>query len=400
MKKLHFLILIGLTLLLSCNVHFEKRLYRKGYYVDVVSKNHRKSIHAVEVNNSKNLLSTTPIVSNNSTITESEIISSTKEINETLNPGEFKKEEIIPVQEKLTIKRINRLDIVPHKKLNTTTLFANKSIPVQEQKKNDHGDNLLYLALGLIALSSIAVMKLRPKRVMKISRWAKANPTKNKCLIAGMQVPMVILTVMSGYNLKQLGYELSDTIYYVSGAVILLGLLTTPLKPERSPIAIPKIINRRRMIYLGMILASAMMAVGVGNQIEERYPNSSVVSIIKAIDQAAFSETHEKPSTITEPGATEPGEKNCKCKTSRKVAGVAAAIGCGLVAFYTFLLICFGIGGSVALIVVGALYATWMWWPLIILGVGILALVVWLFYKLFKVPCKKREKKEKVKTGT
>lgn len=395
MKKIHLLILVGLTFLLSCNVHFEKRLYRKGYHVDIITKNKRKPINTAELSINKNILTSTPLLSPESIIPNPLVVSAPEEILEITNTNEFQREKNAVVQKKESKSKVNKSSITPDNKSNSSNLITDTLKQVQVQNKNERGDLMLYLSVALIAVASITAMKIRPKKVLNIARWAKANPTKNKWLIAALQVPMVFLTVMSGYNLRQLGYELSDTFLYVSGGLILLGLLSTPFRPKRIPFTMPANLNRRRMIFLGTILASAMMAVGVGNKMEEQFPNSPVVSIVKSIDQAVFADSHEKPSHTSTPTT-----KTCKCKTSRKIAGVAGAISCGLVAFYTFLLICFGIGGSIALIVVGAIYAYLTWWPLILLGVVILALVVWALYALFKEPCRKREKKEKVKKVT
>jgi len=149
-------------------------------------------------------------------------------------------------------------------------------------------DGLTYLITSLMALAIMGTIHRNRSRVMKITRWAKANPKKAQVFITGLQMALMALGIFAGNNLKELGYEFSDTTAYVFSTIIVIGFLYVPFLPKRSTIAIPKVVNRHRLAYMSIALSSFVMMVLFGNRIGDNYPNSPITHAVRAIDQAIF----------------------------------------------------------------------------------------------------------------
>jgi hypothetical protein len=96
------------------------------------------------------------------------------------------------------------------------------------------------------------------------------------------------LGIFAGNNFKELGYEFSDTTAYVFSTISVIGFLSVPFLPKRSTIAIPSVVNRHRLAYMGIALSSFVMMVVFGNRMGDNYPNSPITHAVRAIDQAIF----------------------------------------------------------------------------------------------------------------
>ena len=136
-------------------------------------------------------------------------------------------------------------------------------------------DGLTYLITSLMALAIMGTIHRNRSRVMKITRWAKANPKKAQVFITGLQIALMALGILAGNNFKELGYEFSDTTAYVFSTIIVIGFLSVPFLPKRSTIAIPKVVNRHRLAYMGIALSSFVMMVLFGNRIGGQLPKFS-----------------------------------------------------------------------------------------------------------------------------
>ena len=151
-------------------------------------------------------------------------------------------------------------------------------------------DGLTYLIIALMALTILGAIRVNKPGVMKMTRWAKVNPKKAQWLIAGIQFFLLGLGVITGKNLKELGYHFSDITTYVFGAIMIIGFLSVPFWPKRNTIAIPKQVDRQRLVYLGISLSSLVMTAQIGNRIGDFYPNSPITHAIEIIDQKIFSD--------------------------------------------------------------------------------------------------------------
>ncbi|MEO8416747.1 MAG: hypothetical protein ABI472_23985 [Ginsengibacter sp.] len=149
-------------------------------------------------------------------------------------------------------------------------------------------DGLAYLVAALMALTIIGTVNSNRSGVMKMTRWAKANPKKAQVLITMLQLALAVLGIFAGNNLKELGFEFSDTTAYIFGTIAIIGFLSVPFLPKRRAIAIPRVVNRHRSAYIGIALSSFVMMVVFGNRIANDYPNSSITHAVKAIDTAIF----------------------------------------------------------------------------------------------------------------
>ncbi len=149
-------------------------------------------------------------------------------------------------------------------------------------------DGLTYLVASLMALAIMGTIQRKRSWVIKMTRWGKANPHKAQVLITGLQIALMALGIFAGNNFKELGYEFSDTTAYVFSTISVIGFLSVPFLPKRSTIAIPQVVNRHRLAYMGIALSSFVMMVVFGNRIEVMYPNSPITQVVKSIDHAIF----------------------------------------------------------------------------------------------------------------
>jgi len=132
-----------------------------------------------------------------------------------------------------------------------------------------------------------SINRIRTK-VLKMTRWSKANPRKAQLLITGLQVVLLPLGIFLGNNLKELGYDLSYTTALVFGIILLIGFLYVPFLPQRRTIVLPKQGNRQRFAFISIALSAFALMVFFGNKLQDKYPNSLIARSVKAIDQAIF----------------------------------------------------------------------------------------------------------------
>src|SRR5687768_15902929 len=68
-------------------------------------------------------------------------------------------------------------------------------------------DGLTYLFSSLMALTIMSVIRSNRTWVMKLTRWGKTNSRKAQVLITVLQLALMTLGVIAGYNFRELGYE-------------------------------------------------------------------------------------------------------------------------------------------------------------------------------------------------
>ncbi|MEO7044383.1 MAG: hypothetical protein ABI091_03690 [Ferruginibacter sp.] len=161
-------------------------------------------------------------------------------------------------------------------------------------------DGLTYLISSLMALTILAIIHLNRQRAIKLTRWAKANPRKTQVLITVLQIALMALGIFAGYNLKELGYQFSNVTAYVFGAIIGIGFLSIPFLPKRNTIAIPRVVNRHRLAYIGIALSSFVLMAMFGNSMKSSYPNSPLTHAVIAIDNAIFQDNNTTASFYDE----------------------------------------------------------------------------------------------------
>lgn len=148
--------------------------------------------------------------------------------------------------------------------------------------------SLIYLATSLMIVVIIGLMRGNKSRVTRITRWAKANPRKAQALITVMQFALMALGIFAGNNLKELGYNFSDTTAYVFSTVIVIGFLSAPFLPKRNLVALPKTVNRHRVAFMSIALSTFVLMAIFGSRLKSDYPKSGLTFIVSAIDKAIF----------------------------------------------------------------------------------------------------------------
>jgi hypothetical protein len=129
-----------------------------------------------------------------------------------------------------------------------------------------------------------------PSRLLKITRWAKANPFKAQLLITLIQVILLVVGVYTGYNLYKAGIILPRSIVFIFGTIMLTGFLFVPFLPKRKTIVIPALVTRDRLVYFSMALSFYILMVAIGNKLSDNYPGSAVTQVLESVDQAIFPE--------------------------------------------------------------------------------------------------------------
>lgn len=185
-------------------------------------------------------------------------------------------------------------------------------------------DEWTYLIAALIATIALAVVMNAKTFVMALTRWSKANPGKTQILIVMMQLILITLAIMIGKNLRELEIFISNRTAYLFSAIVIAGFLMVPFKMKPSLIAIPKAVDRQRIIFMGITLSSFMLVIMMGNRIGDFFPNSSVTLAIEKIDHMMYARRLEafaqlnksslgeyQPTQIAQPGvklAVAPGK--------------------------------------------------------------------------------------------
>lgn len=166
-------------------------------------------------------------------------------------------------------------------------------------------DGMTYIVSLLMGLSIIGGIRSNKKWVMKMTRWAKANPGKAQVYISIIQITLLLLGIITGYNLKELGYEFSNTSVYIFTAIMASGFAYVPFLPKRSIIAIPQQLEKNRFAFMSIALSSVVLMAIAGNRIGDLYPDSPVTHILEKIDQTIFP---EDPTPFTEFDHTQIGQ--------------------------------------------------------------------------------------------
>jgi hypothetical protein len=149
-------------------------------------------------------------------------------------------------------------------------------------------EGMIYLASALMATVVIIALRNSGSRMMQFTRWAKANPRKTQLWITVLLVFLLALGMVVGYDLMQLGYKFGDTTAAVFSLVMIIGFFSVPLFSKKNTITLPFILNRYRVIYTIILIAAYALAVITGNRVQDKYPNSILVSALESIDQKIF----------------------------------------------------------------------------------------------------------------
>lgn len=358
MKKSLLLLVVSIVLLTACTI--QKRHYLPGYSVHINKKYKSAGTNQYEKDgNSEKLaeenLHNLKIASTKPLEKEVELASSflqEKSNVVTIHSNEEKAIALPPNSEK-------RIITDEKAQFKTKTIQAKSiSTPVStyknEQEKSDQ--TALYAIALLMGLTTAGAVIGRRKSITKITRWAKENPKKAQILIAGIQVPLIAGSIISGYNLRMLGFEFSDVSMYIFGGLSALSFASLPFLPKKENVVLQKTVNRKRMAVMGASLSTIMLLAGFGNRVNETHSLSFVGQTIVHVDQSIFSDKDSSQTLVKDFYDQSDNEENKR----KGATGGFVVLG----VFLTILLaaavcggICLAIGGSAGMVFLGVIIA-------------------------------------------
>jgi len=153
-------------------------------------------------------------------------------------------------------------------------------------------DGWIYPSAALCAFIIITVIRHFRSAVTKLTRWAKENPRKAQVLITVLQVVILFSGLLVGYDLKELGYKISYIPTIVFGTILTFGFLSVRLLSKKNKIAIPVLVDKDRIAYMSIALSAFILMISTGNRIEETFPDSTIATTLRSIDQTMFSESN------------------------------------------------------------------------------------------------------------
>ena len=359
MKKSLLLLVVSIVLLTACTI--QKRHYLPGYSVHINKKYKSAGTNQYEKDgNSEKLaeenLHNLKIASTKPLEKEVELASSflqEKSNVVTIHSNEEKAIALPPTSEKRTIT--DEKAQFKTKPIQAKSISTPVSTHKNEQEKSDQ--TALYAIALLMGLTTAGAVIGRRKSITKITRWAKQNPKKAQVLIAGIQVPLFAGSIISGYNLRMLGFEFSDVSMYIFGGLSALSFGSMPFLPKRENVVLQKTVNRKRMAVMGASLSSMMLLAGFGNRVYETHPASFVGQTIESVDQSLFSDNNVDQTSSIDFNNQSDNEEN------KRKAAIGGFVVLGV--FLTILLaaaICGGIciaafGGGAGFVFLGVIIA-------------------------------------------
>ena len=289
--------LLGVSLLISCSLQLEKRLYTKGYYIQIS----RKKNLLLEKNND---------LSTNEPLLKKEI--AIQKRNEITRPLDITDDNALTANN--ATKSIIRLpknyfkNQSPHL---TSKSVASKNSDVNSgdinsgdlkfdssRQKNEHSDGNLYLLAALMGASTFGLFRLNRPISLKATRWAKKNKLKSRGLIAVLQTGLGTIGVLVGKNLHELGYSFSNNLHYTFGVLMSLGFLNLILNEEKGKLLVLKSFYFRKISHLAIGLSLFATTIGIGNKIGEH--SSQITPLGHAIEKmdTAFSPHDDSNSEL------------------------------------------------------------------------------------------------------
>jgi hypothetical protein len=146
---------------------------------------------------------------------------------------------------------------------------------------------MIYLGSALMATIVIIALRNPGRRMMKFTRWSKANPRKTQVWITLVLVLLLSLGMVVGYDLMQLGYRFSDASGLVFSVIMIVGFFSVPLFAKTYTV-VPAVLNRQRLVYTTILIAAYALAVITGNRVQDKFPNSILTNVLASIDQKIF----------------------------------------------------------------------------------------------------------------
>lgn len=298
MRK-YLLIFLGISLLFSCNIHIEKRLYRKGYYVEVNANNHIKSGKQRNAVSNENLKNQTELVTNHSLTNNKisipigdEIVRKDIAVDDNMVASVGSTEPITTVDKnKITYANDDLKPLATSK--NKPTIILKTDV---ESNKNTNADSDLYILAALMGLVVFGLFRFSQRISLNVSRWASKNKIITKLLIAMMQINIGYFGVMTGKGLFALGHTFSNRLEYIFGGIIALAILNLLLSKPKDNVMVLRSYYLRKLNFLAIMLSYFMITVGIGNKLGDHRTQISPLGYV--VEKSYDAICHPASSTL------------------------------------------------------------------------------------------------------
>lgn len=281
--------------LFSCSIHLEKRVYNKGYYLQITKKK-KSELRNGQVENETNESSAKASSAKLNSITndDSHLVLSNNN-NENLNKRADEKilnKEDNP-ENKITVSSNNHTGIKRKSNLKSDH-YSNVSTFVNKRKTI--GDYLLGIVTAIAGISVFGLLRMKRKRTFKITEWAKRNKWKSRFIIGGIQTLLGTVGILTGFEMSETGFSLSDNTEFLYGGLMSAGFLSLLRKKESFIL-----LNSFDRMKLGHILiGTAFFAttVGVGYKLSEnRQQNTPLGTIMENTNFSEYSNVNTSMKT-------------------------------------------------------------------------------------------------------
>lgn len=343
-------VLIGVVLFLSaCTI--QKRHFRSGYDIQW-NKKYRAS--GAETTNNEEISKTSGEnfilehkideekhqTGNFASHDQDKSVISEKHISNTYTT------QTVKIDENTALSQMNDQERIDEESLNNRTFF-------NSEKKNNKksGDFWMYVFSGLLTISSFAGVFFARKKLKGVTRWAKYNPKSARYLIASIQLPLLGFGIVEGYNLAQMGYELSDSFFYTNMLAFAASSALIPFLPQNDQFILPGRLNRRRLTFLAAMVAGTMTMVGYGNSVGVNDEPSYAKTVLSQVDQSVFGDDFQDEITDSVNDVEEYTDQDMSALRAAASAGL-----CALAVLLFILLTCLLCAG-VCMIIYGVAFA-------------------------------------------
>lgn len=372
MKKKH-LILLGLTLLLSCNIRFEKRLYNNGYYVDITAKHYSKHVDANDISAKNNLQGAMPSFTDNAKPANDVVVSSKNNLNESLIGQDDNAVASIRATEPILSFQNRFVSNKSH--IEYSTFFANFSKQTSKiakadnytEKESENADIKMLLFAAFLGLTLFGFFRFVKAKSFRASRWAQSHKVTSKILIGLMQISNTALGILIGKDLSALGYHFSNSLEYIAGGIMVIGLIGMALNQRKDGPMLVRQFYLKKLSIITICMSFFMISTAIGNKISShRQQISPLGYIAEKIDNTVWNQSNTSLSSEKSDSETEPAKalttkkhKENKVKSSKAVYSgllalwiiLSALLILGLVILVCFLFCNYTYGAAVPLLI-------------------------------------------------
>lgn len=160
------------------------------------------------------------------------------------------------------------------------------SAAAEKSKGKRNGNLLLLLSVAGIGASAAGLIYGRRKKNSRFTRFAKYNPGKTQALITVLHVLVNSLGLFGGYNLHKMGYHTDMSYGWAAFLLGLSGFFLIPFFRRNAATVLPRVVNRRRAVMLGIVLSGLTSSAVVGNRLHKMEKLSGLHSMVESADAA------------------------------------------------------------------------------------------------------------------